>query len=75
MINATKARSVYLKKAKKAVAKTIRKSVKGGGAFANLSFYENTFKAIAPVIKQWLESMGYSVELNNNELTMLVSWV
>lgn len=74
MINATKARNVYLKKARKTVAKTIRQCVKNGNASAIISFSDISFR-IAPIITQWLESMGYSVELQKDDLAILVTWV
>ena len=74
MINATKARSVYLKKARKIIAKAIQESVQRGKAFVTISFNEASFKS-APIITPWLESMGYAVKLNEDGLTMLVSWV
>lgn len=75
MINATKARSVYLKKARKTVAKTIRQAVKEGKSFVEVSFFATTFEVVAPIIKQWLESMGYSAELQRDGLTMRITWL
>lgn len=74
MITATKARQVFLKNAKKTVAKTIRQAVKNGKPFVTLTFSEESFK-VAPSIRRWLESMGYSAKSNEKELTMLVCWL
>lgn len=75
MINATKARNIYLKKARKTVAKEIRQAIKEGRSFVEIHFFQNTFETVAPIIKQWLESMGYSAELQRDGLSILVSWI
>ena len=75
MINATRARNIYLRKARKTVAKTIRQAIRERKSFVAISFYARAFETVAPGIKKWLESLGYTIKLNNDEFAMTVYWV
>lgn len=74
MKTATQARKYYIKKARKTIKQTISLCIKHGECYTTFYFSEESFKLVKSHAF-WLTSMGYHCVVNEDNLTMRVSWL
>ena len=74
MKTATQARQYYIKKARRAIKQAISADIKRGNCDTTFTFSKESFK-LAKAHAFWLANMGYHCVVNEDKLTMYVSWI